>query len=1220
MDRRKFIGGVATNLIAVPLAAWSATAPKSRPGARAAALLSTLVAGTVQDLGPYANASVAGGNNITDYSGITYDAAAKRMLLFGGGHGIANETDIRAFDLSTLAWSSLYPSMPYSDMTLANCDSDRGRWVSTNHPFARHSYNATLVAARRFYMMCFQGMPYINGIAEPQWGGRICWYDLDAGTWTYSQIPRAQTPWQFTSAAALDPASGKILVVGPDISYQSSIWLYDPATDTISAGPKWTPSAGGSLDLVYVPDNDRFYAISQIDAKVWELTVNRSNFNLSTATLLAVSANLPSYTGSPPSGYAYDPVNKIIGGFVTNGIFSAFDPLAKNWTQVRMVDAATGSAATHVQSFYCLDFDTDSGCFIFLGNAGSLKARTFAYRYSATTPTIAIPVGIDDLGVTLDFGGGSVATFSGATAVDKGDFIGEFVRQKCYLATNPSFPDWRVFFRVDADASGQRVTGAAYRDEMIVEYGRATQGAPAHWLTPYSATITKGGTTLATYTVPKHWWYGRWRYQSSQRPVVRTPATLKARGWLPNFGASGLFGLTAYANAIGWGGPMSAPRDPVLGAFSPAMAATGDNAQIGFLTEYAADYVINGSPASLATARTEGEWCGNWSMHIRDDASGAVADVRNKKLRFKSDGGTVNGAPAVNAATYPDYVVLDSAHFYPCSNLPWLLTEDPFFLEEMQFGCNWRILFNAYHRTNQGLEGLIYPGQTRSLAWGLRDLFQLAASCPAAVPQWLRPKSYWQSCIDDHRVFALRYVQSPARIQSMFRVWTRSDLDGAWQSAWLDAAIGMAVDQGFTAWKQVFDWGIDTHIQRTNGTSGWNRQWPVPYYAMANKAGYGSPQLYYSDKSPDATTCTSWADFWSYYASGSDGHTDTNGHLIDTTGWDGHTLMQQFYHTSASFILHLRAVLAVAITRGTPGAEACYDYIQTELANSVIPHYKTRGQARFSIDPGKGTGAGAARVNYEGLWWNTPGGSESGWGINLAHQGAIIFATWFTYDAAGRAWWLSMAASETAENTYTGTLYETRGPAFDANPFDPELVIPNAVGSGTLTFSDPTNGTFAYTVNSDFQMKPITQEVFASPTPTCSFDSTDPALASNYQDIWWAYPPGSESGWGINVTHQGDIIFATWFTYDFDGAPLWLSATAGKLADGVYAGTLYQTTGPAFNAVPFDPTLVSAKPVGLARFTFTDGKNGYFDYTFGGVSQVKPITRFVFQAPATFCA
>ena len=42
-------------------------------------------------------------------------------------------------------------------------------------------------------------------------------------------------------------------------------------------------------------------------------------------------------------------------------------------------------------------------------------------------------------------------------------------------------------------------------------------------------------------------------------------------------------------------------------------------------------------------------------------------------------------------------------------------------------------------------------------------------------------------------------------------------------------------------------------------------------------------------------------------------------------------------------------------------------------------------------------------LNYTGLWWAAPTGSESGWGIYLAHQGDTIFATWFTYDAKRRA-------------------------------------------------------------------------------------------------------------------------------------------------------------------------------------------------------------------------
>jgi hypothetical protein len=261
----------------------------------------------------------------------------------------------------------------------------------------------------------------------------------------------------------------------------------------------------------------------------------------------------------------------------------------------------------------------------------------------------------------------------------------------------------------------------------------------------------------------------------------------------------------------------------------------------------------------------------------------------------------------------------------------------------------------------------------------------------------------------------------------------------------------------------------------------------------------------------------------------------------------------------------------------------------------------------------------AGPPNYEGLWWNAPAGSESGWGINFAHQGDTIFATWFTYDLTGKGLWLVMAASLTATGAYTGTLLQTTGPPFNSVPFDPSQVVGTVVGTGTLSFTDLNTGTFAYTVNGVAQTKSIVRQIFDQP-PTCTFGIlSDLTLAYNYQDLWWAAPAGSEMGWGVNLTHQGNTIFATWFTYDLDGTPLWLLVTALKTAPGVYSGTLYRTTGPPFNAVPFDPTKVAATAVGAATFTFTDGNTGTFNYTFSGAAQTKAITREVFVPPGTVC-
>ncbi len=96
-------------------------------------------------------------------------------------------------------------------------------------------------------------------------------------------------------------------------------------------------------------------------------------------------------------------------------------------------------------------------------------------------------------------------------------------------------------------------------------------------------------------------------------------------------------------------------------------------------------------------------------------------------------------------------------------------------------------------------------------------------------------------------------------------------------------------------------------------------------------------------------------------------------------------------------------------------------------------------------------GSGAA-PNYTALWWNP---SESGWGINFNHQGNIVFATLFTYDLAGNPMWLVMSnGAKQSGETFSGALYRTTGPAFDANPFTPIGASNLAtVGTMTVTFS-----------------------------------------------------------------------------------------------------------------------------------------------------------------------
>jgi hypothetical protein len=259
-----------------------------------------------------------------------------------------------------------------------------------------------------------------------------------------------------------------------------------------------------------------------------------------------------------------------------------------------------------------------------------------------------------------------------------------------------------------------------------------------------------------------------------------------------------------------------------------------------------------------------------------------------------------------------------------------------------------------------------------------------------------------------------------------------------------------------------------------------------------------------------------------------------------------------------------------------------------------------------------------SEVNYTALWWNP---AESGWGVNLNHQGNTIFSTLFTYDAAGSPLWLVMSGGtlQADGSTYSGTLYRTTGPTFNANPFTPigaANITP--VGTMSLKFSGATTGTLSYTYNGTPVTKPVQVQVYGSRAASCLPTIGSRASLTNYQDLWWN---PNESGWGVNVTHQDNTLFATLFDYDAAGKGLWLVMSAGvKQADGSFLGDLYQTTGSAFNAQPFLPlTSANITKVGTMRFSFSDGNTGTLAYTVNGVSVSKAITRQVFSSPVPAC-
>ena len=116
----------------------------------------------------------------------------------------------------------------------------------------------------------------------------------------------------------------------------------------------------------------------------------------------------------------------------------------------------------------------------------------------------------------------------------------------------------------------------------------------------------------------------------------------------------------------------------------------------------------------------------------------------------------------------------------------------------------------------------------------------------------------------------------------------------------------------------------------------------------------------------------------------------------------------------------------------------------------------------------------------------------------------------------------------------------------------------------------------------------------------------------DFTDIWWN---ALEDGWGVTVSQQGDIIFATFFIYGPDSSARWFSAAlfpvAGSSSVVTFSGDLFRSSGSFYG----DPNFrkLSGVKAGTATMTFNSAVTGTLMYNIDGVSVTKQITRQTFR-------
>ena len=329
------------------------------------------------DLGPYACESRAPSmrcKTIFDFSRINYDPYNHRFVIFGGGHAATGRTDIDAFDMTTLTWGSLYPTMSCEDIRQGDID-PRGFHRTSHHPVARHSYDQNVVAEveghGKLLMFSTEGFsgachPYKATIQAP---AAFTLTDPDAG-WRFGS--RSGTPWGYAGTAEFDPVSGFVVLLSGNAT---KLWVYDPTIEKVIFSMKGLIPAKNSSNLLYNPRDRNMYLVDRSTLQVRRFVLNRNDWGKTVVTMVAT-------TGNPPSklrNLSYDSRNHVIGG-VSGGSFHSLDMKSFEWhSQPINIKSDPGAEIGTVRG-HAIDYDPVNNIFVFVSGKLS-KLRTWAYRF-----------------------------------------------------------------------------------------------------------------------------------------------------------------------------------------------------------------------------------------------------------------------------------------------------------------------------------------------------------------------------------------------------------------------------------------------------------------------------------------------------------------------------------------------------------------------------------------------------------------------------------------------------------------------------------------------------------------------------------------------------------------------------------------------------------------------------------------------------------------------
>jgi hypothetical protein len=371
------------------------------------------------------------------------------------------------------------------------------------------------------------------------------------------------------------------------------------------------------------------------------------------------------------------------------------------------------------------------------------------------------------------------------------------------------------------------------RVDVVVENDWAYEPSPQNFT--YDASVLVGGKSVYTKAALAHYHHARWRklfWYNTTAPEVNvkhdTAYLINSRA-VPNYDQSVVVpdsALAAYKTK--WTGAITEPM--AVGMANPAMPGTGGRPEIGLLPGWTVSYLLTMDKRAKDVVMGTADLSGSWSSHYRDRNTGrpiSLADYPYMTVYGQSTD-TMNkvtkqyeafpACATTTACKTPN--THDPAHQPNFAYVPYLVTGDYYYLEELQFWAMWNSFeSNPAYRLYE--KGLYKNEQIRGQAWSMRTTAEAAYITPDADPLKTTFTNILNNNLDYYNA---TYTNNniPANAlgaitESHAMVYDSGTGLAPWQDDFFTSAIGHISELGFDKANGLLAWKSKFPIQRMTG-------------------------------------------------------------------------------------------------------------------------------------------------------------------------------------------------------------------------------------------------------------------------------------------------------------------------------------------------------------------------------------------------------------------